>query len=69
VVKAEELKPAGGKKDPMFWIARVKMSQELAKLPKTELLQLVVPLKSFSGPAGLAAMITNGDPYAAVMNK
>jgi formylmethanofuran dehydrogenase subunit E-like metal-binding protein len=68
-VKADEMAPAGGKKDPIFWIARVKMSREMARLPKDKLMQLIVPLKSFSGPAKLAARIASGDPYAAVMNK
>ena len=63
-VKPDELSPEGGKADPMFWIARVKMSRELAHMPKAELVGLIAELKSFSGPAALADQISGGNPYA-----
>ena len=63
-VKQDELSPEGGKTDPMFWIARVKMSRELARMPKAEQVGLIAELKSFSGAAALADQISGGDPYA-----
>jgi len=68
-VKAEEMAPQGGPGNPMFWIARVKMSRELARLPEQQLLAYVVELKSFSGKANLADKVAGGDPYAVVWNQ
>lgn len=65
-VKAEEISPVGGPKNPMFSISRVKMSRELAGLPKEKLLSYIVEIKSFSGKAALADQIAGGDPYAVV---
>ncbi len=65
-VKAEEMRPKGGPANPMFWIARVKMSKELARMPDNQLFSYMVELKSFSGKAELAAKVTGGDPYAVV---
>ena len=48
-VKAEDIAPAGGSSDPMFWISRVKVSREIARLPREHLLGYVVELKRFSG--------------------
>jgi formylmethanofuran dehydrogenase subunit E-like metal-binding protein len=62
-VKPGELAPKGGKSDPMFWVARVKMSRELARLPMEQLKGMIVEMKSFSGPAALADQIGSGDPY------
>jgi len=62
-VKPGELAPKGGKSDPMFWVARVKMSRELARLPMEQLKGMIVEMKSFSGPAALADKIGSGDPY------
>ena len=62
-VKPGELAPKGGKSDPMFWVARVKMSRELARLPMEQLNGMIVEMKSFSGPAALADQIGSGDPY------
>jgi hypothetical protein len=36
-VKPGELSPRDGKSDPMFWVARVKMSREMARLPMEQL--------------------------------
>lgn len=68
-VKAEEMRPKGGPGNPMFWIARVKMSKELARMPDQQLFSYIVELKSFSGKAELAAKVTSGDPYAVVWNQ
>ena len=64
-VKPDELAPKGGKSDPMFWVARAKMSRELVRLPKEKLLDLIVEMKTFNGPADMASQIGAGDPYAA----
>jgi hypothetical protein len=68
-VRAEDIAPPGGSSDPMFWISRVKMSQELARLPREDLLGYVVELKRFSGKARLADEIASGDPYTLVWNR
>jgi len=65
-VKAEEMAPEDGPRNPIFWIARVKMSRGLACLPEKQLLAYVVELKSFSGKANLADKVAGGDPYAVV---
>jgi formylmethanofuran dehydrogenase subunit E-like metal-binding protein len=67
-VKADEISPQGGQANPMFWVARAKMSRELASLPKEKLIGYIVELKQFSGKAGLAAKVAGGDPYAQVWN-
>ena len=56
------LSPPGGRKNPMFWISRAQMSREMAKLPRERLVNLIVPLKSFHGPAALADKIGGGNP-------
>jgi formylmethanofuran dehydrogenase subunit E-like metal-binding protein len=68
-VKAQDMAPPGGSSDPMFWIARVKMSRELARLPRESLLGYLVELKKFAGNARLADEIAGGDPYALVWNR
>ena len=68
-VRAEDIAPPGGSSDPMFWISRVKMSRELARLPRENLLGYIVELKRFSGKAQLADEIAGGDPYASVWNR
>lgn len=68
-VKAEEIAPQGGQSNPMFWVARAKMSQELARLSKDKLLDYMVELKSFSGKASLVDKVAGGDPYALVWNQ
>jgi formylmethanofuran dehydrogenase subunit E-like metal-binding protein len=65
-VKAEEMAPKGGSSNPMFWVARAKMSRELARLPKDKLLGYIANLKQFSGKAALADKVAGGDPYAVV---
>jgi len=67
-VKAEEMAPQGGPSNPMFWIARVKMSRELARMQKQKLLTYVSELKQFSGKASLPDKVAGGDPYAVVWN-
>ena len=68
-VKAEVIAPPGGSSDPMFWIARVKASRELARLPREQLLGYIVELKRFTGKARLADEIAGGDPYAVVWDR
>lgn len=68
-VKAEDMAPKGGPGNPMFWIARVKMSRELARQPEQKLLGYLVEIKSFSGKADLADKVAGGDPYAVVWNQ
>jgi hypothetical protein len=68
-VKAKDMAPPGGPSNPMFWIARVKMSCELARLPREQLLGYIVELKRFSGKARLADEVAGGDPYAPVWNR
>ena len=68
-VKAEEMAPKGGPGNPMFWVARTKMSRELARLSKDKLFGYIVELKSFSGKANLADKAAGGDPYNVVWNQ
>lgn len=68
-VKADEMAPQGGPGNPMFWIARVKMSRELARMPSEKLMGYVAELRSFSGKANLADKVAGGDPYAVVWNR
>jgi hypothetical protein len=65
-VKAEEMAAERGPADPMFWIARVKISCGLACLSKPQLLEYIVELKSFSGEASPADRIAGGNPYAVI---
>ena len=67
-VKAEEMAPPGGPQNPMFWVARAKISRILARLPMDELLGYVVELHQFSGKASLADQVAGGDPYAVAWN-
>jgi formylmethanofuran dehydrogenase subunit E-like metal-binding protein len=67
-VKAEEMAPPGGRNNPMFWVARAKMSRVLAQLPLNELLGYIVELHQFSGKASLADKVAGGDPYAVAWN-
>jgi hypothetical protein len=68
-VKAEDMAPQGGPANPMFWIARVKMSKELARMQMDSLLAYMKELKRFSGKAGLADKVAGGDPYTLVWNQ
>jgi formylmethanofuran dehydrogenase subunit E-like metal-binding protein len=68
-VSAQEMAPKGGPGNPIFWIARVKMSVELAHMPKEKLLGYITELKGFSGKADLADKVAGGDPYAVVWNQ
>jgi formylmethanofuran dehydrogenase subunit E-like metal-binding protein len=67
-VKADEMAPKSGRNNPIFWVARAKMSMELARLPKQKLQSYIVSLKSFSGKASLADQVAGGDPYAVAWN-
>jgi formylmethanofuran dehydrogenase subunit E-like metal-binding protein len=67
-VKAQDMAPPGGSSNPMFWIARVKMSRELARLPRESLFGYLSELKKFAGNARLAEEVASGDPYAVVWN-
>jgi len=68
-VKAEELAPKAGPNNPMFWIARAKMSREMVRLPSEKQLGYIAELKSFSGKAALADRVAGGDPYGLVWNQ
>lgn len=63
--------PAGGKKNPLFFISRVKMSWKLAQMPMKEKLACIKDLGRFSGPAALAWKVAGAgaDPYAAALAK
>ena len=63
-VTAEEHSPKGGQADPMFWIARAKMSMQMAQMPLEKKLGYIVVIKKFAGKAGLANEVSGGDPYA-----
>jgi formylmethanofuran dehydrogenase subunit E-like metal-binding protein len=67
-VRADEMAPKGGPNNPMFWVARARMSRELARLPKEKLLAYIFQFKSFSGKANLAEEVAGGNPYAVVWN-
>ena len=68
-VSSQEMAPKGGPGNPMFWIARVKMSRELARMPKERLLGYITTLKVFAGKADLADKVAGGDPYAVIWKK
>jgi len=63
-----DLAPEGGPANPLFWIARVKMSAGMAALPMEKKLGYIIKVKDFSGPAALADQVAvgGGDPYAVV---
>ncbi len=65
-VSRDELRPEKGPKDPIFWVARTKMSRELASTPLDQLQEYIVELHEFSGDAQMADKITSGDPYSVV---
>ncbi len=66
-----DLAPKGGRSNPLFWIARVKMSAVMATMPMDKKLPYIVKVKEFSGPAELADQVAlgGGDPYAVVWGK
>jgi hypothetical protein len=68
-VKAEEHAPPDGPANPMVWVARAKMSRELARFPKEKLLSYIVELKPFTGKAALADRVAGADPYVVVWNQ
>lgn len=68
-VKAEEMAPPGGRDNPMFWVARAKMSRELVRIPREKLLGYIVELKRHTGKASLADEIAGGDPYGVIWNR
>jgi formylmethanofuran dehydrogenase subunit E-like metal-binding protein len=63
-----DLAPEGGRANPLFWIARVQMSVQMAAMPMEKKLGYIIKVKEFSGPAALANQVAvgNGDPYAVV---
>lgn len=69
--KVATLAPKGGRSNPMFWIARVKMSVDLAVQPMDEKFNYIVKVKDFSGPAALAKKLASAgaDPYALIPAK
>jgi len=68
-VKADEMSPKGGPGNPIFWISRTKMSRELARLSKGEMLAYIKDFRAFSGNADLVDRIAGGDPYSVVWNR
>jgi hypothetical protein len=66
-----DLAPEGGRANPLFWIARVKMSAQMAAMPMEKKLGYIVKVKEFSGPAALAKQVAvgNGDPYAVIWGR
>jgi len=68
-VSQDELRPEEGPGDPIFWVARTKMSRELARIPMDKLQKYIVEMESFSGDAQTAAKITSADPYSVVWDK
>lgn len=65
VTKAD-LSPKGGKNNPLFYIARAKMSWKLAQMSMEDKMICIADQKRFNGPAGLADKVVNADadPYA-----
>jgi formylmethanofuran dehydrogenase subunit E-like metal-binding protein len=68
-IKAEEMAPPEGIKNPLFWISRVKMSKNLAALPLEKQMTYLQELQKFSGKAALAKQVAAGDPYQATVKK
>ncbi len=65
-VSAADLSPEGGKSNPLFYIARAKMSWKLAQMPMKDKMVCIADQRRFSGPASLAGKVINAgaDPYA-----
>ncbi len=68
-MKPQDLSPPGGRNNPLFFIARVKASRELARLPRAQTIGYVVELNKFTGKASLADKIAAGDPFAQAVNQ
>ncbi|MEF2232109.1 MAG: FmdE family protein [Pseudodesulfovibrio sp.] len=70
-VSEAERTPPGGKKNPLFFISRVRMSWKLAQMPMEDKLACIKDLGRFSGPASLAWKVADGgaDPYAAALSR
>ena len=70
-VSSADRTPPGGKKNPLFFISRVKMSWKLAQMPMQEKLACIKDLGRFNGPASLARKVAgaNADPYAAALSR
>ena len=61
-----DLSPEGGKSNPLFYIARAKMSWKLAQMSMQDKMVCIMDQGRFKGPAGLANKVINAgaDPYA-----
>ncbi|WP_319469766.1 FmdE family protein [uncultured Pseudodesulfovibrio sp.] len=65
-VSKGDLSPEGGKSNPLFYIARAKMSRSLVRMSMKDKMACIADQRRFSGPASLVATITDAgaDPYA-----
>ena len=70
-VREADLNSKAGANDPVFCIARIKGSMQMAKMKPEQQLKWIVPMRKFTGKANLANRICNagGDPYAIVWSK
>lgn len=70
-VRLADLTAEDGGQNPVFCIARIKGSMQMAKTKPEEQMKWVVELRRFSGKAELAKKICNAgaDPYAIVWSK
>jgi len=61
--------PPGGKKNPLFYISRAKMSWKLVQMDMNDKLACIRDIGRFSGPAALADKVASAgaDPYAAAL--
>jgi formylmethanofuran dehydrogenase subunit E-like metal-binding protein len=69
-VTAADRTPPGGKKNPLFYISRVKMSWKLARMDMDDKLACIKDLGRFNGPASLAGKVAGAgaDPYAVALS-
>lgn len=70
-VRESDLNPQGGDSNPVFCIARIKGSMQMAKTPPADQMKWIVEMKQFAGKAALAQRVCNAgaDPYAIVWGK
>ncbi len=61
--------PPGGKKNPLFFISRAKMSWKLVQMEMDDKLACIKDLGRFSGPAALADKVASAgaDPYTTAL--
>lgn len=69
-VTSADRSPSGGKKNPLFFISRVKMSWKLAQMDIKDKLACIKDLGRFEGPASLAGKVAgaDADPYAIALS-